>query len=139
MNEEDLNIEYIKDKTGLVDNDELIPIILEMIQESYKTGLCQSEFDNTMEVIEENKQLQQENKELKEQLNNPLRGIFAQVNDDELLISNAMNYKEAQDYKQALLDIKEYIEQKYNKDVQLRYIEEDLLNIVNKALGSDKQ
>lgn len=57
MNEEYLNIKYIREKTGLVENDELIPIILEMIQESYKNGLCQSEFDDTMRLLEENEQL----------------------------------------------------------------------------------
>lgn len=60
MSEKDLNIKYIQDKTGLVDNDELIPIILEMIQESYKAGLCQSEFDNTMGLIEENQELKKQ-------------------------------------------------------------------------------
>lgn len=60
MTEEDLNIKYIREKTGLVENDELIPIILEMIQESYKAGLCQAEYDNTMDLIEENKQLKEQ-------------------------------------------------------------------------------
>lgn len=59
MNEEDLNIKYIREKTGLVENDELIPIILEMVQESYKAGLCQAEYDNTMNLIEENQQLKE--------------------------------------------------------------------------------
>lgn len=59
MNEKDLNIKYIREKTGLVENDELIPIILEMIQESYKAGLCQAEYDNTMGLIEENQQLKE--------------------------------------------------------------------------------
>lgn len=39
--------------------------------------------------------LQKENERLKEEN----KHIFANVNDDELLISNAMNYAEAQDYK----------------------------------------
>lgn len=39
--------------------------------------------------------LQQENERLKEEN----KRIFSKVNDDELLISNAMNYAEAQDYK----------------------------------------
>lgn len=60
MNEKDLNIKYIREKTGLVENDELIPIILEMIQESYKAGLCQAEYDNTMGLIEENQQLKEQ-------------------------------------------------------------------------------
>lgn len=60
MNEKDLNIKYIREKTGLVENDELIPIILEMIQESYKAGLCQAEYDNTMGLVEENQQLKEQ-------------------------------------------------------------------------------
>ena len=64
----------------------------------YITNLQQ---DNTMyaqlkdEYEEEIKDLQQENERLKEEN----KHIFANVNDDELLISNAMNYTEAQDYK----------------------------------------
>ena len=60
MKEKDLNIKYICDKTSLSENDELIPIILDMIQESYKAGLCQAEYDNTMELMEENKQLKEQ-------------------------------------------------------------------------------
>lgn len=59
MNEKDLNIEYICDKTLLDKDDELVPIILSLIQESYKAGLCQTEFDNTMNLIEENQELKQ--------------------------------------------------------------------------------
>lgn len=55
MSENDFNIKYIREKTGLVENDELISIILEMIKDSYKAGLCQAEYDNTMDLIEENK------------------------------------------------------------------------------------
>ena len=65
MSEEDLNIKYIREKTGLVENDELIPIILEMIQESYKAGLCQAEYDNTMGLVEENQQLKEQLENIK--------------------------------------------------------------------------
>lgn len=57
MNEKDLNIEYICKKTLLNKDDELVPIILDLIQESYKAGLCQAEFDNTMNLIEETQEL----------------------------------------------------------------------------------
>lgn len=60
MSEEELNINYIREKTGLVENDELIPIILEIIKDSYKAGLCQLEFDNTMGLIEENQSLKKQ-------------------------------------------------------------------------------
>lgn len=46
-------------------------------------------------LLDENYNLQQENERLKEEN----KRIFSKVNDDELLISNAMNYAEAQDYK----------------------------------------
>lgn len=57
MNEEELNTQYICNKTLLDKDDELVPIILEMIKDSYKSGLCQSEFNNTMRLIEENEHL----------------------------------------------------------------------------------
>lgn len=60
MSEEELNIKYIQENTGLVENDELIPIILNMIKGAYKSGLVQAEIDNTMGVIEENSRLKQE-------------------------------------------------------------------------------
>lgn len=66
MISEELNIKYIREKTGLVKDDELIPIILEMIKDSYKAGLCQAEHDNTMDLIEENKQLKEQNERLLE-------------------------------------------------------------------------
>lgn len=56
MSEDELNIKYIREKTGLVKNDELIPIILEMINEC----LEQSRFDKSM--------LEKENQQLKKQL-----------------------------------------------------------------------
>lgn len=60
MNEKDLNIEYICKKTLLNKGDELVPIILDLIQESYKAGLCQAEFDNTMNLIEETQELKKQ-------------------------------------------------------------------------------
>ena len=80
--EKDLNIEYIQDKTGLVDNDELILIILEMIQESYKAGLCQSEYDNTMELIEELNDLKIKNARLKDNWNNLKKYIKTEIPED---------------------------------------------------------
>lgn len=57
MSEKDINIEYICKKTLLDKDDELVPIILDMIQESYRAGLSQSEIDNTMGLIEHNQML----------------------------------------------------------------------------------
>lgn len=57
MNEKDLNIEYICKKTLLNKDNKLVPIILDLMQECYRAGLCQAEFDNTMNLIEENQEL----------------------------------------------------------------------------------
>lgn len=72
MSGKDLNIEYICEKTLLNKDDELVPIILSLIQESYKAGLCQTEFDNTMNLIEENQELKKQLEEYKEQVNKGL-------------------------------------------------------------------
>lgn len=52
MSERELNKKYIQDKTGLLDNDELIPIILDMLSEAYIKGLEQGKFDMEMEMLE---------------------------------------------------------------------------------------
>lgn len=72
MSEKDLNIEYICEKTLLNKDDELVPIILDLIQDSYKAGLCQTEFDNTMNLIGENQELKKQLEEYKEQVNKGL-------------------------------------------------------------------
>lgn len=59
------------------------------------------------ETMSEKMDLQQENERLKEEN----KRIFSKVNDDELLISNAMNYAEAQDYKSRCEKATEYIKQ----------------------------
>lgn len=82
--------------------------------------------------------LQKENEKLKEEN----KRIFSRVNDDELLISNAMNYAELQDYKSRNKKAVEYIKSKkaiintdYIRIFDLFEIEEqgytkDLLNIL---------
>lgn len=57
MAETDLNKKYICDKTGLDEKDGLVNIILDMIKDSYKSGLNQSEYDNTVCMIENNDKL----------------------------------------------------------------------------------
>ena len=52
-----LNIKYICDKTLLSEEDELVPIILNLMKESYKSGLCQAEFDDTIKLLNENQDL----------------------------------------------------------------------------------
>lgn len=55
----DLNKKYICEKTGLNEKDELVNIILDMIKDSYKSGLNQSEHDNTIGIMEENIKLRE--------------------------------------------------------------------------------
>ena len=52
-----LNIKYICDKTLLSEEDELVQIILNLMKESYKSGLCQAEFDDTIKLLNENQDL----------------------------------------------------------------------------------
>lgn len=113
MNEEDLNIKYIREKTGLVENDELIPIILEMVQESYKAGLCQAEYDNTMDLIEENKQLKENNLAMQEEM----ARTWAKLQQKEDIINKAkvdlekhLNAKSYDNHKYELFD-REYLEE----------------------------
>ena len=70
--------------------------------------------------------LQQENELLKEEN----KHIFANVNDEELLRSNAMNWAEAQDYKLRIEKAIDYLQYA----TPLRY--QDLLNILQN--GSDE-
>ncbi len=125
MSEKDLNIKYIQDKTGLVDNDELIPIILEMIQESYKAGLCQSEFDNTMGLIEENQ-------ELKKQLEE--KDIL--IKQCDLSVSNVMDcYCNRTDCAGRIKDSKQYdsLEQKVEKQQKefIKWLENGIEKVKN--------
>lgn len=107
MSEKNLNIEYICEKTLLNKDDELVPIILDLIQDSYKAGLCQAEFDNTMNLIEENQEL----KEKLDKYENPEdMTLFAmwcteKVKDENeklkkhLKVPKACNLKTLEDYK----------------------------------------
>lgn len=134
MNEKDLNIEYICKKTLLSKGDELVPIILDLIQESYKAGLCQAEFDNTMNLIEETQ-------ELKKKYVNAVADYvhkdtltatdYVELNkDNELLMSyNQALIKENQElklelsgYRQAILNNKEMLGLKeQNKRLKQKY------------------
>lgn len=80
------------------------------------------------------KKLQEENERLKEKN----KRIFANVNDDQLLRSNAMNYAEAQDYKSRCEKALEYIKekQKIQYKFALSHIECDELESI--LQGSDK-
>jgi hypothetical protein len=84
-------------------------------------SIAQEWADYITNLQEENERLKKENKH-----------IFANVNDDELLISNAMNYAELQDYKSRTEKALEYIHIIDNRNSyidisELRHIEK-LLN-----------
>ena len=59
MTDEDLNIRFICGEILLDKYDELVPIILDMLQDSYKAGLWQAKYDNTIDIIEENHKLKE--------------------------------------------------------------------------------
>lgn len=63
-----------------------------------------SRMDEYVELKKENERLKEENKH-----------IFSKVNDDKLLISNAMNYAEAQDYKSRVEKAVELLKNKKEK------------------------
>ena len=88
--------------------------------------------------------LEKENRELKreiELLKGENKRIFSKVNDDELLISNAMIYAEAQDYKSRCKKAIEYIE-KYetiygyfnDNNFNGEYIEDEIKNNILEIL-----
>lgn len=120
MNEKDLNIEYICEKTLLNKDDELVPIILDLIQESYKAGLCQAEFDNTMNLIEENQELKQkylnsvadyettmaENQKLKKQLDYLRSGeYYNQLRFERDMLQNVVNNSEVSKEDKQFIDM----------------------------------
>ena len=101
-------IDYI-DKDGkrknyeYIEAEDLLDYItnLQTIEQQYSAILSENaELENKITNLqEENERLKEENKH-----------IFANVNDDQLLRSNAMNYAELQDYKQRNEKASTYIE-----------------------------
>lgn len=68
MSESELNMKYIQEKTGLVENDELIPIILDMLNEAYIDGLIQGKFDINMDLFYDLQNYKEKNKNAIEKL-----------------------------------------------------------------------
>jgi len=103
--------------------------------------------ENNQNMQEEMARVWKENERLKEEN----KHIFANVNDDELLISNAMNYAEAQDYKsrcekaieynnQLIKDTKDF----YRPTADIIYSGDSLIEIATNNInilqnGSDSQ
>ena len=82
--------------------------------------------------------LQEENKRLKEEN----KQIFSKVNDDELLISNAMNYAEAQEYKskcEKAIDVLEELIAEFQLNDYITDFDKKMNKPLNILQGSDKQ
>ena len=95
----------------------------------------QEKFDLQYQI----KLMQKEIERLKEEN----KRIFSKVNDDELLISNAMNYAEAQEYKSRNEKAIEYVEHENFKrnilvGVSTKKYTRDILNNVLNILKGDK-
>ena len=102
-----------------------------------KITLNLNEFEEILDYIE---QLEKENKELRDEN----KRIFQNVNDDELLISNAMNYaelKKAEKKVEQLENIRkeaiEYVQEKADYPISYYHCLNDLLDILNK--GDNKE
>ncbi len=62
MTEEEKNIEWICSRTLLDKNDELVPIILKMLSETYINGLKQGHFDRDMDIQKQQKEIEKKDK-----------------------------------------------------------------------------
>lgn len=112
-----LNKLQIKDLFDYITN-------LQTIEREYSAILSENaELENKITNLqEENERLKEENKH-----------IFANVNDDKLLRSNAMNYAELQDYKQRNEKAIEKLKDLYSYADNEEYVDnycKDLLNIL---------
>lgn len=103
MKQKDLNIKYICEKTLLDKQDELVPIILKMIKESYKAGLNQAEYDNTMRIIEENDSLKKQQKE------------FVKYLEDRIKENSKERINDNNGYQMGVIDTYENIIEKYKE------------------------
>lgn len=89
MTDEDLNIKFICGETLLDKYDELVPIILDMLQDSYKAGLWQAKYDNNIDIIEENHKLKEVIDKIKKNLESSIESINQKFLDDkEIKVKN---------------------------------------------------
>ena len=122
---------------------------IEIKEKNERIANLQQDLDKANDIIEKDRQfykcrmdeyvdLKKENERLKEEN----KRIFSKVNDDELLISNAMNYAEAQDYKSKCEKAIEYINHENFKRTILvgvstkKYTRNILDNVLNILQGS---
>ena len=102
-----------------IDTCKLLNYITNLQEELKSANESITWWQNRFNAVEkENNRLKEENKR-----------IFSKVNDDELLISNAMNYTEAQEYKSRNKKAIEYIKENNCPDPYC--LTGDLLNILN--------
>ena len=97
---------------------------------------------NEDRLINELEQLQQENQSLKKQLEknqNPLKGIFAQVNDDTLLRDCGAMQSEIDTYKNQQKKFIEYLENMLDNENDIFSVVrvKDVLSKFKKIIGSD--
>lgn len=91
-------------------------ITKEDVDKYFEENMCVS-FDKFIENWKEQEEWTNYYKEENQRLKEENKRIFSKVNDDELLISNAMNYAEAQDYKSRCEKAIEYI----NKNIVINF------------------
>lgn len=106
MSEEEKNIEWICSRTLLDEEDELVPIILKMLSETYIKGLKQGHFDRDMDLQNQQSELEKKDKTIKlmkEELANQYNNYEPCYLDDEM---NCKKYETCEDC------IKEYFERK---------------------------
>ena len=89
------NLKNIEDYLSFNEASKLEDYITNLQQENHELKSKLECYENGAYYSSKVDELEQENEKLKEEN----KHIFANVNDDELLISNAMNYAEARDYK----------------------------------------
>ena len=75
MTEEEKNIEWICSRTLLDKKDELVPIILKLVQETYRNGLKQGHFDRDMEYSNPIQKLKKHNTDLLRKLRNRVKEV----------------------------------------------------------------
>ena len=107
--------------------------IKEILREAKEFQYIDLNIEETDLLLDYITNLQEENERLKEEN----KHIFSKVNDDKLLISNAMNYAEAQDYKSRCEKAIEYIKEWQSFPHTNCTTHNELKNLMN-ILGDDK-
>lgn len=142
MTEEQLNKEWLRKKLkGFSYSNELLDKILELLSNQYINGLEQSRFDKRM--------LEFENQELREQIRK-LKSMSKGLDSEKCMLKvELVNYKNSVDRQQRELikfleDEKYRLAKEYSATYEddlgnLRYVNEDIFNELNKVLSKYKE